>query len=78
MHIDSELLDMTTLLEKAISRMSELPDDEQDAVASIVLHEIESEKRWDKLFEKSQDVLEELSNEAVKEFEEGKTKNFPA
>lgn len=41
---------MTRLMEKAFEKARELPEDEQDAIASIILQEIESEHRWDELF----------------------------
>ncbi|MFV2006461.1 MAG: hypothetical protein ACC667_03400 [Longimicrobiales bacterium] len=57
---------MTKLLEEAMQRVAELPENEQDAVAALVLAELESEDRWDKLFTESQDGLAELAAEAAK------------
>ncbi len=57
---------MTKLLEEAMQRVAELPENEQDAVAALVLAELESEDRWDKLFTASQDGLAELAAEAAK------------
>jgi len=67
---------MTQLLEKAISKASKLPEQEQDALAVIVLAEIESEERWTETFAKSQDLLAELAGEARAEHAAGKTKPF--
>lgn len=67
---------MTQLLEKAISKASKLPEKEQDALAVIVLAEIESEERWTETFAKSQDLLAELAGEARAEHAAGKTKPF--
>lgn len=67
---------MTQLLEKAISKASKLPEKEQDALAVIVLAEIESEERWTETLAKSQDLLAELAGEARAEHAAGKTKPF--
>ncbi len=67
---------MTQLLQKAFAEVSRLPEDEQDAIAAIVLAELSSERRWNELFEKSQDVLEELAEEALAEHRTGKTKRL--
>lgn len=67
---------MTQLLQKAFAEVSRLPEDEQDAIAAIVLAELSSERRWSELFEKSQDVLEELAEEALAEHRAGKTKRL--
>jgi len=68
---------MTRLLEEAIEKISQLPDEQQDAMASLVLEEISAERKWDDLFSNSQDVLASLAEEALMDFEAGKTKAFP-
>ena len=65
---------MTTLLEKAFAKASQLPPDEQDAFAQWILDELESEQRWDAAFVKSADVLARLADEALAEYRAGKTK----
>jgi hypothetical protein len=67
---------MTQLLDKAVCEAAKLPEPEQDALAAILLAEIESERRWSESFAKSQDALAELANEALAEHEAGKTKPF--
>ena len=62
---------MTKLFKKAIERVSELPDDEQDAVASIILEEIEDEDRWHATLAKSQGAPTRLANEARAEIAHG-------
>lgn len=69
---------MTQLLDKAVSAASKLPEPEQDALAAILLAEIESERRWTESFEKSQDLLSELAAEARAELASGKTAAFPS
>ena len=63
---------MTDLLEKAFREASRLPPDEQDALASVLLAELESERDWDARLAKSQDALSELADRAIEEFDEGK------
>ena len=65
---------MTKLLEKAFAEAAKLPAEEQDALATAVLSEIESERRWDRLFAESEDVLTEFAEEALAEHRVGRTK----
>lgn len=64
---------MTQLLEQAIAKLKALSDDEQDAIATMILEEIEEERRWDNSFANSSDVLAKLANEAMAEYKTGKT-----
>ncbi len=65
---------MTKLLEKAFSEASKLSEQDQDAIAGVVLAELASEERWNELFANSQDMLAELAGEALAEHKAGKTK----
>jgi hypothetical protein len=65
---------MTALMEKAMNQINALPPEEQDAVASLILEEIESEKRWDDLFAGSQGQMARLAEQAIAEYKAGKTK----
>lgn len=65
---------MTELLAKAFARASELPEEEQDVIAALVLKEIESEERRDALFADSHDELAKLALEALAEHRAGKSK----
>ncbi len=38
---------MTELLERAIARLKTLPASDQDAIAAMILEELEDELRWD-------------------------------
>jgi len=51
---------MSKLLERAMKRARRLPDAEQDAIATIILEELEDEARWEQAFSKSQDALAKL------------------
>ncbi len=52
---------MTELLEQAIARVKQLPETEQDAIAALILEELEDEARWDRAFAKSHDTLAKLA-----------------
>lgn len=58
---------MTELLRKAFDEANKLPEREQDAIASRMLVEIESERHWDKAFASSGDLLSRLADEALEE-----------
>jgi len=64
---------MTKLLEQALEKVRTLPESEQDAIAQIVLDEIESERRWDELFAKSPEKVAKLADAAWSEHEAGKS-----
>ena len=64
---------MTQLLERAFTEASRLPENEQDAVASFLLAELDSERRWAHSFASSQDQLAGLADEALREFAAGET-----
>ena len=64
---------MTHLLEKAVTTASALHEAEQDAVASVILSELEAEQRWGRLFQSSQDVLGLMAREALEEYRAGET-----
>jgi hypothetical protein len=60
---------LTQLMEQAMDRASQLPEEDQDALAAILLREIESERHWDDLFSRPASValLERMANEALAE-----------
>ncbi|PIX26514.1 MAG: hypothetical protein COZ69_00500 [Deltaproteobacteria bacterium CG_4_8_14_3_um_filter_45_9] len=65
---------MTKLLEKVFAEVSKLPEIEQNKVAKWLLDELASERRWEKAFAESEDVLSQLADEALEEHRQGKTK----
>ncbi len=65
---------MTHLLQQAFTKASKLSALEQNALARLVLAELESEQKWDKAFSESESTLELLAAEALKEHKQGKTK----
>jgi len=64
---------MTELLEQAIARLKNLPSDEQNAIAAMILEELEDDQRWDESFARSPDLLANLAAEAMAEYRAGKT-----
>ncbi|MDE0185540.1 MAG: hypothetical protein OXP71_08790 [Candidatus Poribacteria bacterium] len=64
---------MTARLEQAFTEVSKLSPKEQDAIADWLLAELESERRWDKRFADSQDILPKLAGEALAEHRKGQT-----
>ena len=67
---------MTKLLEQAIAKIKNLPDNEQDIIATIIIEEIEDEIQWEKAFADSQDILAKLAAEAMTEYRAGKTQEL--
>jgi hypothetical protein len=65
---------VTKLLEEAFSAVSRLPEEDQDAIATLILEELISEQRWTEAFANSQDQLSRLADEAIEEFKRGQTK----
>jgi aspartate/glutamate racemase len=64
---------MTELLKKAFDEAAQLPDDQQDAIASLLLEELKSDRAWGQAFDQSQDALEKLADEAIREHTAGST-----
>ena len=67
---------MTELLRKAFEEASKLPPQEQDAIASVLLGEIEGEKEWDGALSETQDELASLADAALAEHRAGKTETL--
>jgi hypothetical protein len=65
---------MTKLLTDAFEKVSQLPEDDQDAIAEWLLEELQSERSWDQLFERSADELGALASEALAEHRAGLTR----
>jgi len=65
---------MTQLLEKAFKEASKLPEMEQNVLAKWLIAELESERKWERMFAESEDVLEKLADVALTEHAQGRTK----
>jgi hypothetical protein len=51
---------MTKLLTKAIEAMQSLPEDKQDQLAQLVLHEIEDDARWEATTDRKSDAASRI------------------
>jgi len=67
---------MTKLLQEAFDQASKLPEADQDALGRILLEELASERRWEDLFAGSQDLFEELADQALAEHDAGRTEKL--
>ena len=67
---------MTKLLEEAFARLAGLPEADQDSIATWLLAELDSDRRWEKLFSESHDALLGLADEALSEHRRGRTKEL--
>ena len=64
---------MGKLFEQVIAEASRLPEDEQEAFAAAMLAELQSDRRWDDLFSRSQDLLAKMAEDARQEYRAGLT-----
>jgi hypothetical protein len=67
---------MTERLEEVISRLKTLPTDKQEAIATLILEELEDDQRWDESFARSPDLLAKLAAEAMVEYQADKTQEL--
>jgi hypothetical protein len=67
---------MTEQLDQVIARLKALPTDKQDAIATLILEELEDDQRWDESLARSPDLLAKLAAEAMTEYRAGKTQEL--
>lgn len=67
---------VTELLERAFARLKTLSSNEQDAIATIILEELEDERRWDESFARSPNLLAKLGAKAIAEHLAGKAQKL--
>jgi hypothetical protein len=67
---------MTERLEQAIAQLKTLSTDQQDAIAALIVAELEEEQRWDDSFARSPNLLAKLAAEAMAEHRSGKTQEL--
>jgi hypothetical protein len=65
---------MTGLLEKALQRVEALSKEEQDAIASQILENLEDEEAWARKFREKPELLRSLAREAIEEHRRGETR----
>lgn len=64
---------MTRSLDSVVKALASLPAEEQDRIAQWLSAELASERRWTDMFERSQDLLAEMADEALGDLEAGRT-----
>ena len=74
--LDTGKFTMTTTLQEAFDKAAALPPERQEALAAIVLEEIEADDRWQRSFSQSQDALSKLAAEALEEDAQGRTRDL--
>ena len=67
---------MTDLLEKAITELNKLPEDEQNIMAQWILAELEDDTRWNESFAQSLPQLEQLAQKALDDYHQGRTREL--
>ena len=69
---------MTPLMTTAFAEASKLPEEHQDALAAVILQEIDSERRWHELFARpsSHALLEQLADKALAAQRAGRTRRL--
>ncbi len=65
---------MTKSLKRAFEAASQLPDQDQEELASAIFDELAAEERWVVALADSADHLERLADEALSEHKAGRTR----
>ncbi len=65
---------MTQLLEQALAEVRKLSQQEQDAIAALILDELDDEKQWDVAYARSQDSLARIATKVRQDISSGRTK----
>ena len=64
---------MPTLVDQAVEKIRRLPEEEQEAIAQIVLDELADEEAWQRKFTASASKLDKLAERALEADERGET-----
>ena len=67
---------MTTLLEKALAEVSKLAPEAQDAIAALILEELDDEQRWDTTFAATQPQLAKLAEKVREDIRAGRVRKI--
>lgn len=67
---------MTQLLEEAIDQLYQLPEPQQDAMASLILQELEDEQLWNAQFAASQEQLTRLAAKVRSDIQAGRVREM--
>lgn len=64
---------MPTLFDQAVEIARRLPEEEREAIAQIMLDEIEDEEVWQRKFSATAPQLDQLAEQALEADKDGKT-----
>ena len=66
---------MIQMLQEAFDRVADLPPEEQERFAKLVLAELDADREWSRLFDlpESDDLLDRLASEALFAHQQGGT-----
>lgn len=67
---------MSQLLDQAVAEARKLSDAEQDAIAAIILEEIEDDRRWEETLARSPSKLAALVARADEQVQAGKCRRL--
>ncbi len=69
---------MTQALENVIAMIRRQPEADREALAALMLQEMESDRRWDELFARpeSQTLLERMADQAIAEIKAGRSRRL--
>ena len=67
---------MTQLFKKVLTEVYKLPPEKQDALAAVILEELEDEQLWDKAFAELQDKLAQLAHKVRTDIKVGRIKKM--
>jgi hypothetical protein len=66
---------MTQLLQKAIDAVQQLPPEQQNEIASLILDELKDDQRWDEAFARSEDKLAKLADKVRADIAAGRVRD---
>jgi hypothetical protein len=66
---------MTQLLQKAIDAVQQLPPEQQNEIAALILDELADEQRWDEAFARSEDKLAMLADKVRADIAAGRVRD---
>ena len=67
---------LTNLLQKVLAEVAEYSDEEQDAIAALILEVIEDERQWELEFAASAGKLAKLARKLRQDIKEGRAKEL--
>lgn len=66
---------MTQLLKQALSELQKLSETDQDAIAALILAEIDDEQHWELAFANSQDQLARIAEKVRSDIQTGRVQD---